>query len=858
MLRRRLLRFRSLSTSPLPTPPNPQTYLFQFNKTIQELGKVGRVEDARHLFDSMPQRDTSSWNSMISAYIQNNRILDAKLLFEVCEYKNVRTWTTLLSGYAKAGLIEDAKSIFESMPERNVVSWNAMLSGYVRNGDIKNARKLFDEMPEKNVSSWNSIITGYSRCGLMKEARELFDNMRERNCVSWMLIVSGYVEISEYKEGWCVFLMMMRSGIRPDQAILVVSLSAIMGLNDLNLIGGLRTIAIKMGCEGNVVVGTAILNTYMRTGNLDSAFDFFEAMPERNEYSWTSMIAAFSQCGRLDDAIALYGRDSEKDLATRTAMIAAYMQNGRIDDAKLIFGEILIPNVVCWNSMIGGYAQNGMLEEAKAMFLQMPVRNAASWAAMIAGFVHIGSNKEGLKLFTELHRTGMIPNHSTFTTALLACANIPDVEIGLSENNMLNNARNTFENMPMRDVVSWTTIISAYVNAGQTETALQLFLDMSSAGVKPNDLTVTSLLSACGGLGATKLGEQFHALVLKHGFVSCVCVCNALISMYFKCGSLDGLDVFEGMVDRDIVTWNAVLTGCAQNGIGKVATKLFKQMEAAGVLPDEISFLAVLSACSHSGLVSEGWDYFISMSQDYGMTPSIYHYTCMVDLLGRAGQLSEAEALIRNMPVKEDFVIWDSLLAACMIHRNMRFGQMVAEKLFQMGTRRSGTYVLLSNIYASQGIWDKAGEVRKLMKQNIVKKEPGISWIQIKNKVHCFHMGDNNHDEIKEIHLALKQFYGHFRMSGYVPDTNFVLFDVEEEQKENDLLYHSEKLAVVLGFLRTPNGAPIQIMKNLRICADCHSFMKFMSKSTQRKIVIRDGNRFHHIQDGICSCGDYW
>ncbi|WCJ40454.1 Pentatricopeptide repeat (PPR) superfamily protein [Euphorbia peplus] len=840
MLRRSLLRFHSLSTSVSQTLTlNPQTYLFQCNKTIQELGNLGRIEEARHVFDSMPQRDTGSWNSIISAYIRFNKIADAKLLFDAFDSKNVRTWTTLLSGYAKAELIEDAERIFQSMPERNVVSWNAMLSGYVRNGDLNNARKLFDEMPEKNVSSWNSIITGFSRCGLMGEARKLFDNMgRERNCVSWMLIVSGYVEISEYREAWRVFLTMMRSGVRPDQAILVVSFSAARGLNDLNLIGGLRTVAIKVGCEGNVVVGTAILNAYMRTGSLDNAFEFFEGMPERNEYTWTSMISAFSQCGRLNDAIALYGRDSEKGLATRTTMIAAYMQNGRVDDAKKIFDEIVNPNVVTWNSMIGGYAQNGMLEEAKAMFLQMPLKNAASWAAMVAGFVHNGINDEGLKFFTKLHRTGMIPNHSTFTSALSACANIGDVEIGkqihcltiktrchlnsyvenglismyakcnsvgevsklfnrmnvrgavswnslisgLSDNNMLNNAQNSFQYMAMRDVVSWTTIISAYVNTGQTETALQLFLDMSSSGVKPNDLTVTSLLSACGSLGATRLGEQFHGLILKHGFVSCICVCNALISMYFRCGCLDGLYVFEGMVEKDIVTWNAVLTGCAQNGNGKVAIKLFKQMEASGVSPDEISFLGVLSACSHAGLVSDGWDYFISMSQDYDIIPSIYHYTSMVDLLGRAGQLSEAEALIKNMLVKEDFVIWDSLLAACRVHRNLRFGQKVAEKLLEMGTRRSGTYVLLSNLYASQGMWEKAGEVRKLMKQNIVKKEPGISWIQIKNKVHSFHMGDNNHDEIKDIHSALKQFYGHFGMTGYVSDSNFVLFDVEEER----------------------------------------------------------------------------
>lgn len=865
------------------------------------------------MFDSMSQRDSVSWNSMINAYIQNNNIRDAKLLFNAFDHKNVRTWTILLSGYAKAGLIEEAKTVFQSMPERNVVSWNAMLAGYVQNGDIKNARKLFDEMPEKNISSWNSIITGYSRCGLMREARELFDRMGEKNCVSWMVMVSGYVEISQYREGWLIFLIMMNSGLMPDQSILVVGLSAIMGLNNLDLISSLRTITMKLGYEGDVVVGTAILNAYMRSGSLDNAAKFFEAMPVRNEYSWTSMIAAFSQCGRLDDAIALYERESEKGVPTRTTMMAAYMQKGRIDDARHIFDQIENPNLVTWNAMIGGYAQNGMVEEAKAMFLQMPVRNAASWAAMIAGFVQNGNFREGLELFSELLRTGMVPSHSSFTSALVACANIGDVEIGkqihsltiktrsdsnpfvgnglismyakcnnigdvsqvfstmnardtvswnslisgLSENNMLNDAWNTFEKMPMRDVVSWTAIISAYMQAGEGERALKLFLDMLSAGVKPKHITVTSLLSACGNLGAICLGEQFHGLLFKYGFDSCLSVLNALISMYFKCGSLDGLYVFEEMLDRDLFTWNAVLVGCAQNGLGKEAIKIFRQMEEAGVLPNEISFLGVLRACSQAGLVKEGWDYFISMTQDYGMIPSVCHYTCMVDLLGRAGKLSEAEALIQNMPIKADCVIWDAFLAACRIHQNMEIGQRVAEKLLEMGTKRSETYLLLSNMYAYQGMWDKAREIRELMKHIAVKKEPGISWIQIKNKVHCFLVGDKKHDAIDEIHLALEDFYRCFRAAGY-PDTKVVLHCVEEEQKKNEQDYHSEKLALVCGILRTPNGAPIQIMQNLRICLDCHSFMKFMSKVTKRKIIVRDGNQFHHIWDGTCSCGDFW
>ena len=866
------------------------------------------------MFDEMIQRDAVSWNMMINGYSQNGRVDEARLIFDAFVGKNVRTWTILLTGYAKEGRIDEACQVFESMPERNVVSWNAMISGHVQNGDLGNARKLFDEMPEKNVASWNSVVTGYCHCYRMSEAHELFDQMPERTLVSWMVMISGYVHISDYWEAWKLFVKMCRTMVRPDQSILVVVLSAITGLDDLELIRSLRPIAIKTGYEGDVVVGSAILNAYARNGSLDLAMSFFETMPERNEYSWTTMIAAFSQCGRLDDAIQLYDQVPEQTVASKTAMMTAYAQAGRIQEARHIFDEILNPNAVAWNAMVAGYTQNGMLKEAKDLFEKMPLKNSASWAAMIAGFVQNESSREALEILIELHRSGAVPSDSSFTSSLAACANIGDVEIGrvihslaikagcqfnsyvmnglismyakcgnmedgshvfrtirtkdtvswnslisgLSENYMLDDARLVFEQMPKRDVVSWTAIISAYVQAGHGEIGLDLFLDMLARGIKPNRLTVTSLLSACGNLGAIKLGEQFHALVFKLGLDIYLFVGNALITMYFKCGYEDGFSVFDEMPEHDLITWNAVLVGCAQNGLGKEAIRIFEQMEAKGILPDQTSFLGVLCACSHAGLVNEGWEHFNSMTKKYAILPLVYHYTCMVDLLGRAGYLSEAEALIKNMPVNPDSVIWEALLGACRIHRNVELGQRVAERLFQTTKLNSGTYVLLSNLYASQGMWDKVGEIRQLMKDQGLTKKPGISWIQVKNKVHYFVTSDRTHNQIEEICSALKEFHGCFRATGYTPDTNCVLHDVEEEQKQNELLYHSEKLAVVFGILSTPNGSPIQVIKNLRICSDCHTFMKFMSNVTLRKIIIRDGNRFHHFRDGSCSCGDYW
>lgn len=519
-----------------------------------------------------------------------------------------------------------------------------------------------------------------------------------------------------------------------------------------------------------------------------------------------------------------------------------------------------------------------------------------------------------LTFLAELHRSGAVPSPSTFTSILSACANTRAIEMGrqlhclsikagcqfnqhvgnglmsmyakcknmedvsqvfskmrrrdtvswnslitgYSENNMLGDARNTFEKMPERDVVSWTAIISAYVQSDQGEIALELFIGMLANGIKPNELVVTSLLSTCGSLGLINLGEQFHALICKLGFDSFICVGNSLITMYFKCGCEDGVSAFEEMGEKDIVTWNAILAGCAQNGFGDEGIKIFEKMKGKGVVPDHISFLGLLSACSHSGLVDEGLNYFTSMTQDYGIMPLVQHYTCMVDLLGRAGRLSIAESVIENIPVEPDLVIWEALLVACRIHRNCKLGLKVAERLVQMGTEKYEPYVLLLDIYASQGMQDKVGEIQKAMFDRGVSEKPGFSWIQIKSKLHCFLTGDETHNQIQGIHTELMNFYGNFQALVYVPDTNFLLGDVAEEQKQTELLYHSVKLAVTFGILNTPNGSTIRIMKNLRICGDCHSFVKYMSKINRRKIVIRDGNRLHHFRYGLCSCGDYW
>nr|ADE77588.1 unknown [Picea sitchensis] len=312
------------------------------------------------------------------------------------------------------------------------------------------------------------------------------------------------------------------------------------------------------------------------------------------------------------------------------------------------------------------------------------------------------------------------------------------------------------------------------------------------------------------------------------------------------------------MSNKNVVSWNAMIVGYGMHGHGEDALVLFTQMQQRGVKPNEITFISVLSACSHAGLVDEGWKCYNCMTLDYAITPTVEHYACMVDLLGRAGHLNEAWDFIEKMPIEPGASVWGAFLGSCRIHCNIELGERVAELLLNLDPDNAGYYVLLSNIYAAAGRWDDVAKVRKMMKEKDVKKSPGCSLIEVNNKLHSFVVGDISHPQTEAIYAMLETLARQMEAVGYVPCTDFVLHDVEEEIKENMLFAHSEKLAIAFGLISTRSGTSIRITKNLRVCGDCHSATKFISKIVKREIIMRDLNRFHHFKDGLCSCGDYW
>lgn len=418
-----------------------------------------------------------------------------------------------------------------------------------------------------------------------------------------------------------------------------------------------------------------------------------------------------------------------------------------------------------------------------------------------------------------------------------------------SKSGSLLEARLVFDRMKQRDVITWTALIGGLAQHGHGHEAYRLLLEMEQEpGLKPNAITYTSLLQNSGD---SELVKTIHKHASKAGVDSDLRVGTALIHMYSKSGCIDDARlVFSKLQNRDAITYTAMIGGLAQHGYGQEALKLFREME---VKPIETTFLAVLSACSHAGLVNEGRQIFKEISK-----PTVVHCNCMVDLLGRAGHLDEAKLFIRNISVEPDEGTWGALLSACRTYGNIELGELAAKERLELLPNDASTYVLLSNMYAAAGKWEKVSKVRRLMQERGIRKQPGRSWIVVDNKVHDFVVSDKSHPESAKIYAELNLLTVKIKAAGYVPDTRLVLKNIDEEDKELALCSHSEKLAIVYGLMRTPVEEPIVVYKNLRVCCDCHEATKFISKVTEREIVVRDGNRFHLFKDGRCSCGDYW
>lgn len=434
-------------------------------------------------------------------------------------------------------------------------------------------------------------------------------------------------------------------------------------------------------------------------------------------------------------------------------------------------------------------------------------------------------------------------------------------------------SRYLFNEISNPDLATWNSILNAYARSNGSACAgiltdkdatsslecLNLFRELQGSKVRPNEVTLVAVVSACANLGALAQGVWVHAYLRKHNLQLNIFVATALVDMYSKCGCLDlAYQLFSLLPRRDVFCYNAMIGGFGFHGFGHQALDLFSEIKVEGLIPDDVTFVVTISACSHVGLVEEGRRVFNSMKEIFEIEPKLEHYSCLVDLLGRAGQLMEAEEIVRDMPMKPNAVVWRSLLGAAKVHGNLEMGEVALKKLLQLEPGTSGNYVLLSNLYARMNRWEDVNKVRRLMKDHTIDKFPGSSLVEIDGALHEFLTGDRTHPRLEEVHSKLDDINRALRTYGHKPGTMDVLFDIEEEEKEDALSYHSERLAIAFALITSDSRVPIRVIKNLRVCSDCHASTKLISLIYGREIIVRDRSRFHHFRDGTCSCSDYW
>nr|GMD64003.1 pentatricopeptide repeat-containing protein At3g62890 [Ipomoea batatas] len=540
-----------------------------------------------------------------------------------------------------------------------------------------------------------------------------------------------------------------------------------------------------------------------------------------------------------------------------------------------------------WNTLIRAHVQptNPSLTPL-SIFLRMRSHgvkpDSHTFPFLLQSFTSPGYFHSGRSIHSLIIRLGLSDNlfvQTSLVNMYSCCGHLAFAQQAFDEipqpdlpswNSMLNanvkagmvvSARKLFDRMPNRNAVSWSCMMEGYVKTGRYKNALLLFRKMQTLDdeVRPNEFTMSVLLSACGKLGALEHGKWAHLYIEKCGMGIGDVLGTSLIDMYAKCGSIERARlVFENMgPTKDVKTWTAMISGLAMHGHKEECLSLFSKMIGSGIRPNGVTFISVLCTCVHAGLVSQGKLIFEMMQKEFGIVPSVQHYGCMVDLYARTGLIDEAWELVKSMPIQSDVLVWGALLSGARMCGDIETCEAALNKILELEPTNTGAHVLLSNVYAKMGRWKDAGRVRGLMEAKGINKVPGCSLVEVDGIVHEFYVGDKSRQDTRQIYMMLDEILSRIRMEGYVSNTKEVLLDLDDEGKELVLSRHSEKLAIAFAIMTTSPGVPIRIVKNIRICSDCHAAIKMISRVYAREITVRDCNRFHHFVSGNCSCNEF-
>ncbi|XP_022136238.1 putative pentatricopeptide repeat-containing protein At3g18840 [Momordica charantia] len=631
---------------------------------------------------------------------------------------------------------------------------NQLISLYAKHGHLRNAQKLFDEMPERNVFSWNAIIAAYIKSHNLGQARALFDSASYRDLVTYNSMLSGYVSSDGYEAHALELFVEMQTApdmIRIDEFTLTIM---------LNLTAKLCVVSY----------GKQLHSFMLKTANDLSVF------------AASSLIDMYSKCGCFKEAYRVYdGCGDVVDLVSRNAMVAACCREGEIDVAVDLFWKELERNDnVAWNTMISGFVQNGYEEESLKLFVRMGDENVRWNEHTFASVLSACSNLRSLKLGKEVHayvlKNGLIVNPfigSGLVDVYCKCNNMEYAEsvnanmarnaysitsmiVGYSSQGNMAEARKLFDSLDEKNTVVWTALFSGYVKLQQCEAVFELLSEYREEAAVPDVLILVSIIGACAIQAALAPGKQIHGYILRAGVELDKKLASSLVDMYSKCGSIIfAARIFRQVTDKDSILYNIMIAGYAHHGWENKAVLLFKEMMENGLKPDAVTFVALLSACRHCGLVELGDHFFESMTNEHNMSPEIDHYACMIDLYGRANQLEKALAFMKSIPIELDAVIWGAFLNACRINGNTELAKEAEDELLIIEGENGARYVQLANVYAAEGNWEEMGRIRKKMKGKEVKKNAGCSWVFVENKFHVFMSSDRCHSANEAIYSTL-------------------------------------------------------------------------------------------------------
>ncbi|XP_043702560.1 pentatricopeptide repeat-containing protein At4g39530-like isoform X4 [Telopea speciosissima] len=738
--------------------------------SLQDYGSL-----LRHLGDL---RDINYGQSLHSILIKNG--LDRDVFIQ----------NNILRFYAICHDLMNARLVFDEMPDPNLVSWTSMISSYVQHGFNDLGLQLFYRMfhsglrPNEfgfsvalkacritgNLMMGGALVDAYSKLGALHDASKVFCSLEEKDNVVWSTLLTGYHKIGDAEQGLTLYLEYVSKGYELDPFTFTSAFNLCSILDSARVGSQIHCSFIKSGFLLDSFVGNAVINMYVSAGMTSDAYKALLEVRDKNEICFNAMIAGFIFNSEDIKALELFSEMKEigliPDHSTISYTIRACANLNMLEEGKALHSHILKTlgnpgsNLCTGNAFIEMYSKFGGVEEAKMAFEELDMPNEFSWTTVILSYTELERYREALQLFHDmlLSPAPVEPSQFTLVVVIQACRRLaaPDqgrqlhayiIKAGYEAHAFVGSAligmyatspsdiydaSRVFSYMPEQDLVSWSTIITAWAQHGHGEEALRLFLEFPHGTIPVDESILSSCLSACASLAALKSGKWVHSHIIKSGFESHIHVGSSVIDMYCKCGSIeDAQKFFDGMEKHNVVSWTAMISGYAHHGLSEEALVLFHRMTEVGLKPDGITFIGVLTACSHVGLVKEGLQYFESIQNDYGLNVTINHFACVVDLLGRAGELDKAEALINTAPFPSKNLLWRTLLGACNKHGNIHVGNRIAELLVKLEPDEPSTYVSLSNIYASSFMWDHFVEVRNRIKEENINKHPGCSWVEI-------------------------------------------------------------------------------------------------------------------------------